>query len=64
VNVTLTLSTPEHPEAHAVNFDHVETLRYTTPGYFIDAPPPGLYLRLRDRIERFDTRCVLDVLVG
>lgn len=62
VNVTLTLSTPEHPEVHAVTHSHVESVRYTADSPSLDMIP-GLRIRLKDRVHRYDLACVLDVLV-
>ena len=62
MNVTLTLSTPERPEPHVVNLERVYSVRYTSDSAMLDMLP-GLQLRQRDCVHRFDLSVVLDMLV-
>jgi hypothetical protein len=61
MDVTLTVSTPDHPEPHVVTYRNCTSVRYTADSSMIDTVP-GWQFRFADRVERWDDRAVLDVL--
>jgi|KBSMisStandDraft_5_1062788.scaffolds.fasta_scaffold243183_5 hypothetical protein len=62
MNVTLVVSTPEHPEPFTQTFDHVESVRWISDSTMLDMDP-GLQVRLPGAVHRFSLDVVLDLLV-